>query len=171
MNRTRGAMVALAAAVAVNAGWSDIAHGEPVLHMAVVGRAIQPGEVIRLDVTCRCGPAPALVTAVAFRRHVALFPARDAVVCQALIGIDLETRPGTYPVTSAIDRPGKPPLTMTQELRVLSKGFPTRRLRVSDNFVNPPQGAVERIRRETDRLQAMFETVTPHRWDGAFWHR
>ena len=54
-------------------------------------------------------------------------------------------------------------------LRVTEKIFPTRRLSVDEKFVNPPQQALPRIRKESKRIRAIFASVTPERiWQESF---
>jgi murein DD-endopeptidase MepM/ murein hydrolase activator NlpD len=133
---------------------------------AIVARAMQPGEVVRLDVTCACEPASARATA--FGREVPLFPVPGSKVWRGLVGIDVEVAPGKYPIHVTVTRAGEPPLTSTRDLAVVAKRFPTRRLTVAAQFVDPPAAEVERIQTEARRLQKLFATVTPRLlWDGA----
>ena len=137
------------------------------LRAAVSGRAIQPGEVVRLDVRCDCQASGA--TATVFGRDVPLFRAGKAGAWQGLIGIDLDTAPATYPIAVVADQDGRAPLATTRELAVAAKSFPERHLRVAPRFVNPPEAEIERIQDEARRLEATFETLTrPRRWDGPF---
>ena len=133
----------------------------------VVARAMQPGEVIRLDVTCRCGDAPPRV--IAFGRDVPLFPESSPdgdTRWHGLIGIDLETSPGIYPLT--VQDPERRSPARVTDLHVVAKAFPTRRLQVAAGFVNPPPSDLERISREAAALAALFTGATPRRWDGPF---
>jgi len=85
-----------------------------------------------------------------------------------LVGIDVDTAPGTYPIHDVVDRVGQPPLTTARDLRVVPKRFQTRRLRVAGGFVNPPARAMRRIQDEAQRLQTLFAIVTLDLWHGAF---
>lgn len=158
----------IAVTVMVLAAWglAGSAQEASKLQTSIFDRAIHPGEVVRLDVICACDAARA--TATVFGSEVALFRGRDAGVWQGLIGIDVETGPDTYPIHVLVDQIGQPPLTMTRELRVVPKRFPTRRLRVASRFVNPPASAIRRIQGEAQRLQDLFATVTPRLWRGSF---
>jgi murein DD-endopeptidase MepM/ murein hydrolase activator NlpD len=97
----------------------------------------QPGDIVRVE-----------GTATAFGKS-----------WNGLIGIDLDTKPGTYAIT--VD--GQP-----QSLRVRPKQFAVRRLRVPGGFVNPPPEALEQIVRDSKMLSEIFATVTPRRWTGPF---
>ncbi len=68
------------------------AQDAPSLRTSFLARAMQPGEVVRLDVLCRCGEARP--TARAFGDEVPLFPLAEGGRWRGLIGIDLDIRPG-----------------------------------------------------------------------------
>lgn len=158
--------MALTAMVLAAAGLAGRAQEANRLQTAVFARAMQPGEVVRLDVTCTCDAAG--VTATVFGSEVPLFPVRESVVWRGLIGIDLDTNSGTYPIRIVVDQIGQPPLTTTRELSVVTKRFLTRRVRVASRFVNPPASAMKRIQDEAQRLQAVFAAVTPRLWHRSF---
>jgi murein DD-endopeptidase MepM/ murein hydrolase activator NlpD len=73
-----------------------------------------------------------------------------------LIGIDLATRPGTYPMSSGAT------------LRVLPKQFPVRRLTVAPEFVTPPPEALAQIAEDNKKTSAIWRRMTPRKWSGAF---
>jgi hypothetical protein len=168
MKRTHQGIVAVTVGLLAAMHTSGVAQESSKLQVAVSSRAIQPGEVIRLDVACTCATAPGPVTATAFGRRIALVPVPGTTIWQGLIGIDLDTRPGTFPVTIAVERAEGSPLTARHELRVLARSFPTRRLRVADSYVSPPQDALKRLHHEAGRLQALFDTISPHAWSGPY---
>src|SRR5207249_10396227 len=60
----------------------------------------------------------------------------------SLVGIDLDTKPGLYRMTIG---------TQVRLLRVLEKKFEVRRLRVAEEFVNPPASAMEQIARDNKK--------------------
>lgn len=72
---------------------------------------------------------------------------------RVLIGIDLETRPGRYTVDV---RTGSGDLAYP--LDVAKRVFPTRRLTVDPDLVNPPPEARERIERETQELSRIWKS-------------
>lgn len=140
----------------------------PVTPLAVEvrARAIQPGEVVRLDIS---GPRPISAQQVrAFDREVPVVrvgPDR----CRALVGIDLDVQPGDYLVAIDTTFEDGAKVVHEQTLTVEGKEFPTRQLRVAPRFVNPPPGVQARIAREQRRLGALFRAVTPEaRWEGPF---
>ena len=58
---------------------------------------------------------------------------------------------------------------MTEDLVVLAKEFPTRRLQVDDAFVRPPANVLGRIEEEAQELDRLWTTSTPARlWTDSF---
>jgi murein DD-endopeptidase MepM/ murein hydrolase activator NlpD len=131
----------------------------PVLaqEIAIEARAIQPGEVLRVEVP---GPADLeVVTAIAFGKKIPLEYDAHRQTWSALIGIDLATKPDLYRVTI-----GK----QVRFLRVTSRAAQVRHLKVAPNFVNPPASEMARITEETKRLEQIFSQSTPRQWNGPF---
>jgi len=90
-------------------------------------------------------------------------------VWTGLIGIDLETKPGRHEVKLRGTSANGGTVLSEDTFTVTAKTFPTRRLTVDEQFVNPPQQALARIREESARVRAIFDTVTPRRyWSGSF---
>ena len=98
-------------------------------------RSIQPGEIVRVEVQ---GPAELEgVAASVFGRRIPLEFDRERQVWNTLVGIDLDTKPGLYRMTIG---------TQVRLLRVVEKKFEVRRLRVAEEFVNPPASAMEQMK-------------------------
>jgi murein DD-endopeptidase MepM/ murein hydrolase activator NlpD len=127
---------------------------------------VQPGSVFLMIVTCR--DSPDRVVASALGKEVVFYPDPDARTWRGLIGVDVESRPGEYVLIVEAIREGRPALAAKQALHVAPKRFPTRRLRVASRYANPPESQLARIRQESERLGAIFQSVTPHRWKGPF---
>jgi murein DD-endopeptidase MepM/ murein hydrolase activator NlpD len=144
-----------------------LSQSAPELTVAVHARAIQPGAVVRLDLSCSCKTAARLPTARVFNREIPLVPVRDGA-WSGLIGIDLDTAPGTYPIQIAAESGDAKPLTATHPLAVTARRFPTRRLTVAPVYVDPPAAEVERIAADTARLDALYKTTTGQSWPGPF---
>ena len=123
-------------------------------------RAIQPGEVVRLEVRCTCTPSQRPGTARAFDREIPLAPTKDRAGWSGLIGLDVDTPPGSYSVSIVVARLNAPPLMGSYTLIVARKRFPTRQLRVAPVYVDPPPAEVKRILAEAKRLDAIFNTTT-----------
>ena len=137
------------------------------LRVSHQARSLQPGEVVLLEVQSR---RPLLrLTASAFGRQFPLFSDETNLAWTGLIGIDLDTRPGKQAVKLRGTGAGDRTVLAEDTLTVTAKTFPTRRLTVDEKFVNPPQQVLARIREESARVRAVFDTVTPRRyWSGSF---
>jgi len=136
------------------------------LEVAAKSRAVQPGELVLLTVTAPVDLDRLRVRA--FGQDVAAFPSSSSSrhTWEALIGIDLDVKPGTHPV--AIDGDAGR-LRTTYELTVAPKRFPTRRLTVDESFVNPPASEQARIEREAKLLNEVYHAPAAERlWTGPF---
>jgi murein DD-endopeptidase MepM/ murein hydrolase activator NlpD len=140
----------------------------PELTVSLRSRTIQPGAVVRLQVACTCKASGQPAVARVFDREIPLVPIRDGAAWSGLIGIDVETAPGTYPVQVSAESGDAPPLTATYPLVVVTRHFPTRRLRVAPVYVEPPAAELERIAADTARLDALFKTTTGQSLPGTF---
>ncbi len=138
------------------------------LTITPTARAMQPGEVVRLDIV-----APVAVTAVkahAFNTDLTGYQvdAADPRHWRVLVGIDLDATLGKHPVSvMATTADGK--IDGSYTITVVAKKFPTRRLTVDPNFVDPPADAMPRITAEQKEQQAIWAAPAPERlWTGAF---
>ena len=135
------------------------------LTVAVTARAVQPGEVIRLDMTS--GRPITAVTVRAFDNNIAA--ARVGGDWRALVGIDLGVVAGPYLVTIDATLDDGSQASHIETLTVEAKDFPTRELRVAPRFVNPPPSQLQRIERERRQLGELFRAIGPEPgWRGSF---
>jgi murein DD-endopeptidase MepM/ murein hydrolase activator NlpD len=130
-------------------------------------RSLQPGEVVVLTV----GAARPLhdVQVTVFGHAFPSFETVDPLTWTALIGIDLETKPGRYIVSvKALYADGQT-ASVDYPMVVLSKTFATRALTVDEKFVSPPREALARIQQESEKVRAILDVVSPERyWNGPF---
>jgi murein DD-endopeptidase MepM/ murein hydrolase activator NlpD len=138
------------------------AQQRPAIGIALASRALQPGELVVVTLTFPSEPSDVRVTA--FGRQLATFDA-GAASRRVLVGIDVEQRPGRYPL-SVEARLGGAPVQTTQMLVVHAKQFTTRTLRVSPDFVDPPAALGERIAREAQLVRSAYAQSAPER----LWH-
>jgi murein DD-endopeptidase MepM/ murein hydrolase activator NlpD len=135
---------------------------QPPLDVTVAARAMQPGEVVRIQVMCDCAAAP---HAKALGVEIPL--ALEGSQWVGWLGIDLEVAPGSYPLIISV-----PSMTQkearTLQLDVKPKTFRTRELRVSAAFVTPPSTVEARITREAATLQRLMNGRTARAWEGPF---
>jgi murein DD-endopeptidase MepM/ murein hydrolase activator NlpD len=133
----------------------------PTVEVAVTARAFQPGELVVIGITTSA-PVP-VVQARAFGRSLVAHRL-DEHTWRALAGIDLDIAPGTYDVTVEAG-----PTRATRPIVVVAKSFPTRRLTVNPNFVNPPATVLARIEAEAKRVAALWrDSSAAPLWEGAF---
>jgi murein DD-endopeptidase MepM/ murein hydrolase activator NlpD len=134
----------------------------PSISISATSRSLQPGELVLLSIT---GPERADPIRVrVFDRDVAAYPAGDRE-WRALIGIDLDVKPGTYPITVEAGARAR----ATYDLVVKRRIFRTRRLTVNEAFVTPPPSEQERIDREAALLAAVWNAPAAERlWSTPF---
>lgn len=137
----------------------------PALTLAATARAMQPGEVVVLTISGVPPSAP--VRARAFDRDLTPFQ-DDKQSWKVLVGIDLETKPGKYPVTVEAGPAGSASRA-SYALVVRSKTFPTRQLKVDNAFVNPPESAQARIAQDARDLERCWrEAAAARLWTAGF---
>jgi murein DD-endopeptidase MepM/ murein hydrolase activator NlpD len=125
-------------------------------------RSVQPGELVILSMTVP--QASGKVRVRAFNRDVEAYADGDGV-WRALVGIDLDVKPGTYPISVEAGA-GAP---TTYDLVVKSRVFRTRRLTVNEAFVTPPASEQARIDREAALLNSVWNASARERlWAAAF---
>jgi murein DD-endopeptidase MepM/ murein hydrolase activator NlpD len=137
--------------------------GQRPLSMAIAPATLGPGDVARIDIEGL--DRDAQITGTVLGQDLAFHYDMQRDMWRALVGIDLDMKPGAYAIQ--IDRTGgAAPLART--LRIVPKQFRVRRLRVAAGFVDPPAEAIEQITSDAAILTAAYARVSPKRWSGAF---
>jgi murein DD-endopeptidase MepM/ murein hydrolase activator NlpD len=142
--------------------------GSP-LQVSALGpsEALYPGAV-GLVVVKASRPLAAL-EGEAFDRAVYFWPADAPGEWHGLVGVGLETRPGTHVLRVKGSSPDGGTAAAAASLSVGSRSYETRRLRVAANLVDPPDEEAARIARDTKAMADAFAVVGPDRlWRGAF---
>ena len=124
----------------------------PSLSVSLSLPSVYPGDVVRADL--RGASEADRPTGTVFGRDLAFAFDPAAGVWRTLIGIDLDTKPGAYPI--AVKTAGDVPRTANATIRVAPKTFRVRRLKVAAGFVNPPAEALEQIARDARTLAGIF---------------
>jgi hypothetical protein len=141
------------------------APAEDAIQLATDARSIRQGEVVVFTATTS-QPVDAL-RARAFDRDLPTFRV-DATRWRALLGIDIDARPGSYEVSFEATTAGHT-ITTTTELTITPGEFGRRVLKVDDAFVNPPPPVIARIRREAAEVEQLWTQSEPRRlWDTGF---
>ena len=139
----------------------------PPLVVSHQARAVAPGEAVLLTFT-----APGALAAVhgtAFGAPFVGFAGNSPDTWHALIGIDLDTKPGRSLVEIEARLADGSPLRAGYPLTVVPKTFSTRRLSVAPEFVTPPAAEQARIERERVLLGRVLAGVSPKRlWGDGF---
>ena len=154
-------------AVASFSAWLLATAAAPADSIAIAAnaRSMQPGELVVLTMT-----VPETAEAVrlhVFGREIPVYRV-DPTTWRGLIGIDLAVRPGTY--AAAVEASsGARPLRATYPLKVLSRRFPVRSLKVDPSLVTPPPEMEARIVREAAEVDKLWRQSSAERlWSGPF---
>jgi hypothetical protein len=137
----------------------------PVVRLSY--RALQPGEPVLISLETAGAVRSASVTVLGQRAE--LRPSRDQGRVFALLGIDLQTKPGTYVLTAKVLKTGGTIETVRKELLIVERKFPSTKLTLDPNYVTPPASVLARIKREAELVALATSVVTPE-WlgDGPF---
>jgi hypothetical protein len=147
----------------------SVSPAPPALDLKVAQRArsVQPGEVVRLTVTAN--RTLERVEATTRGRTVGFYPLDAGRLWEGLVGIDVAAASGPSTVEIAAIEAEGTPRAHVHALFVRPKIFPSRRITVAREFVEPPPAVRERIRQEAERLAGIFSSSSPARlWQGPF---
>lgn len=154
----------LAAAVAATTLMMAPLRAQDRVSVETAARSLQPGELAVLNLIT-ASPVDALQVR-AFNRDVKPFR-KSPTEWQALVGIDLETKPGRHAISIVLG-----PLEQdrfTHRVTVAPKTFRTRELKVDPSFVNPPKDAQARIAADAERLRRVWTSSSAGPlWSGPF---
>ena len=142
-----------------------IAMAPAPIQISARSRSLQPGELVVLSIVLP--EVSDHVHVRAFDRDVLAYPAGDHA-WRALVGVDLDVKPGTYPVT--VDAGSGPSIGhATYDLVITPRVFRTRRLTVDEAFVTPPASELARIDREAALLAGVWAAPAGDRlWTDPF---
>lgn len=131
--------------------------------VTVKARSLQPGEVVVLSIA---NARAERVRVHAFKESIPAY--REGDTWKAIVGVDLDTKPGTYQVDIESSS-GDAIAHATYPLTILPRVFRTRRLTVNEAFVTPPKSEEPRIEREAALLAATWKASSADRlWTTAF---
>ena len=154
----------ISAAVMIAVGYAAIAHAAPVT-IDTAYRSLMTGELV--VVTIKVEGTPSSVRVNAFQRSIPAYQADDGW-WRALVGIDLDQRPGRYLIEVEADV-GVSVLRQSRLLIVGPRKFPTRTLRVNPAFVNPSPDELTRIRQDQAFISDVYARPAATRlWSAAF---
>lgn len=140
--------------------WAAPVTAAPPLTLTTHARAYRQGEAVLVTVT-----APASASDVVVRAFGTAWPtARAGTTWSALVGIDLETRAGSYQLDASATIDGHA-ASVKKTITVTRARFRVRRLSVAPAFVNPTREQQSQIDSDAAFLRAVY---TSHR-DEAGW--
>ena len=87
----------------------------------------------------------------------------------ALLGLDIDTKPGAHPWRLAVLEPGVDPHQLRGTVTVRPRAFPVQRLTVAPGLADPDPETERRAMAEGQQLQMLYRTISPERlWRGPF---
>jgi murein DD-endopeptidase MepM/ murein hydrolase activator NlpD len=128
-----------------------------------VFRSLQPGEVI-LAVLKGEPPVKAVRLQFLGKKYI-LSASRPGEKPFALIGIDLDVKPQSYVIRITADKEDGTKEDARREFLIDPKNFSQKRFWIKESLIAPPPQELERIRREQELLQDIYNCITPE-WLG-----
>jgi murein DD-endopeptidase MepM/ murein hydrolase activator NlpD len=87
----------------------------------------------------------------------------------AVVGLDLDARPGRWPWRIEVRRPGQPARVISGHLAVAGRSFSVQRLTLPKGLVELDPETERRALAEGERLRALYRAISPERlWRGRF---
>ena len=88
---------------------------------------------------------------------------------RGLLGVDLDKSVGPQVLTVFVAKPGSDAIGCGAKVSVQPGRYPTERLKVENQFVEPNEEQAARANEEQARLRVVFDTITPEKlWTGKF---
>jgi murein DD-endopeptidase MepM/ murein hydrolase activator NlpD len=110
---------------------------------------------------------PATVEGAVGGRSLTFFPYAGGQA--ALVGVDLETKPGAEPWDVAVLEPGHEPWKARGTVRIARRTFHVQRLTLPRHMVDLDPETERRAVSESERLRTLYRTITGERlWRGRF---
>jgi hypothetical protein len=129
-------------------------------------RSLQPGEPVLFVLKSR----DVLAVSLRFmRKTVVLRPDASSREPLAFLGVDLDVKPGPYPLDILAEKRDGTLEDLHREVTISGKTFPSQKIWVGKEFVTPTKSAAERIRREAEIVGLVYALSAPE-WlgDGGF---
>jgi murein DD-endopeptidase MepM/ murein hydrolase activator NlpD len=122
--------------------------------------SFQPGDVIK--VTLRDSSEYVKFVQLRFQdRKFPMVKIKDLHKFIAFVGLDLDLKPGNYFLYGTLLNEDGEQQSKKDQIIVLPKEFPIKKLWVNEKYVTPPEDSLERIKRESDLLSAIYGMYTP----------
>ncbi|MFC2167862.1 M23 family metallopeptidase [Acidobacteriota bacterium] len=122
--------------------------------------SFQPGDIIKVTLFDSLGSVK-FVQMSFQERKFPMIKTGDLQKFIAFIGLDLDQKPGNYYLYLNLLNEDGQQQSKKEQIIVLPKEFPVKRLWVDEKFVTPPEDSLERIKRESELLSAIYGMYTP----------
>ena len=122
-------------------------------------RVFQPGEVIVVTIEDGANVVDAQVQFLG--RKYAMGKEETSSKLYTFVGLDLNIKPGSYQMEIALTNILGQREYIQKDISVSAKKFPVKKLWVREEFVTPPQKALNRIRRDAEILRIIYGMITP----------
>ena len=132
----------------------------PQIVIDLNSRSFQPGDVIKVTLHDNSG----FVKFVQLRFQDRKFPMikiEEFHKFITFIGLDLGLKPGNYFLYVTHLNVDGQQHSSKEPIIVLPKEFPIKKLWVNEKYVTPPEDSLERIKRESELLNAVYGMYTP----------
>ena len=132
----------------------------PKIVIDLNSHSFQPGDVVKVTLLDSLG----FVKFVQLRFQDRKFPmvkTGDSQKFIAFVGLDLDLKPGNYYLHVTLLNEDGQQQSKKEQIIVLPKEFPVKKLWVDEKFVTPPEDSLERIKRESELLSAIYGMYTP----------
>lgn len=133
----------------------------------LIYRALQPGEPLVVFLETDGTVRSARVSLLGQTADLAPTPGKRSFM--AFIGIDVQAKPVSAVLTGKLVKAGGSLETVTKELLIIERKFPSTKLTLKPEYVTPPASVRERIKTEAELVALATSVVTPE-WlgDGPF---
>lgn len=130
-------------------------------------RALNPGEIVKAAIIVDSGIKKAQVSFNGKTYPMGMGAGPGEFF--ALIGLDLGIEPGLYSLQYTVVFADGHFAQMEEDITIVSKDYPVKKLWVNEKFVTPPKEVMKRIEEESQILRSLYAILTPE-WlgDGAF---
>ena len=126
-----------------------------------------PGDVLRADLKVEKGVET--VNLFLGSQRIAFQPQVSLDHWLGMVGIDLETKPGSYSLKGTVVFENGHTVELEQVFQVLPKAFPVQHIQVEEKYVTLDPKAEKRVEEESRKLKAIWQTFTPQKlWQGRF---
>ena len=117
----------------------------------------------------KCSKPISRATGTFCQRQVIFFQGKTEAVNYAFVGVDLETKPGNYPLEVSMALEGSGTSGLRKTATVYAKSFPIQKITVDEKYARPSPEDQRRAEEEAKRLGSIWMTASPSRyWEGKF---